>query len=244
MKLDWKKPLIALCGVLLSVSMFFIMLFNSVEGVAFDTDRYQEAYEKYDRPTYIGISMEQLMDVTDNMLDYLKGKRADLVMQADIGGVTRNVFDDREIAHMKDVQKLFLQGFMWRRILFGVLALSLLGMGLLGAGRSVRAWPKCWYIVVGVLGAAGLAVGIWCLTDFTAAFTAFHELLFTNDLWLLDPNYEVLIQMFPEEFFDSVASAILLRFGGQVLLMTGLAVGASIWKKKNAKEEPSRELSA
>lgn len=232
MKDSVKNVLAVVCGVLFSLAMFVIMLFNAVESVAFNLNRYQEAYEKYDRPAYIGISMEELMNVTSGMLDYLKGQRPALDMQATIHGELRQVFDQREIAHMQDVQRLFLGGFFLRKIMYGLVALALLGMGLAGAGRSVRRWAGCWYATLGVLGALAVAYAIWCMVDFTSAFTAFHHALFTNDLWLLDPSYEVLIQMFPEAFFNETAAAILLRFGGYLVLLTGLAAGVTVWNKK------------
>ena len=36
---------------------------------------------------------------------------------------------------------------------------------------------------------------------FEAALERFHELLFTNDLWRLNPRTDHLIQMFPEAFW-------------------------------------------
>ena len=36
---------------------------------------------------------------------------------------------------------------------------------------------------------------------FEAAFTRFHEVLFSNDLWQLDPRTDRLIQMYPEGFW-------------------------------------------
>ena len=45
--------------------------------------------------------------------------------------------------------------------------------------------------------------------DFNAAFIKFHEIFFDNDLWLLDLRTDVLIQMFPEEFFNEMAVAYL-----------------------------------
>jgi integral membrane protein (TIGR01906 family) len=41
--------------------------------------------------------------------------------------------------------------------------------------------------------------------DFTEAFIKFHELAFSNDLWMLDPRTDYLVAIFPEGFwFDAV----------------------------------------
>ena len=73
--------------------------------------------------------------------------------------------------------------------------------------------------------AFGLAA-LWALADFNGAFTAFHHMLFTNDLWLLDPATDRMIRMFPEPFFIDIAARIGLRIGG-VLACAGLLGGGA-----------------
>lgn len=46
--------------------------------------------------------------------------------------------------------------------------------------------------------------------DFTSAFTLFHELMFKNDKWLLDPATDPIINMMPEEFFAHCGVAIIV----------------------------------
>ena len=62
--------------------------------------------------------------------------------------------------------------------------------------------------------------------DFDVLFTRFHHLLFTNDLWLLDPATDAMIRMLPEAFFESMAaqglSAALI--GGAAAFALGAAL--------------------
>ena len=55
-------------------------------------------------------------------------------------------------------------------------------------------------------------LGIWAYVDFNAFWTMFHEILFTNDLWLLDPRVSIMINMFPEEFWFGMVIRIALTF--------------------------------
>ncbi|HSN67432.1 MAG TPA: DUF1461 domain-containing protein, partial [Fusibacter sp.] len=48
--------------------------------------------------------------------------------------------------------------------------------------------------------ALGTLIALYFI-DFDWAFRKFHEIFFTNDLWLLDPKTDRLIQMMPLEFF-------------------------------------------
>lgn len=67
------------------------------------------------------------------------------------------------------------------------------------------------------------AILLMTLVDFSSAFEKFHKIFFTNDLWILDPRTDVLIQMLPQIFFETMAkymagtwfalSMILMVFG-------------------------------
>ena len=51
----------------------------------------------------------------------------------------------------------------------------------------------------------------------------FHHIFFRNDLWLLDPNTDILIMMVPETFFFHLVFRILGGFALGYLLCLGLA---------------------
>ena len=55
------------------------------------------------------------------------------------------------------------------------------------------------------------AFAIWAAADFSGAFTFFHETLFTNDLWLLNPETDLLLRLLPEQFFADFAGVIAVR---------------------------------
>ena len=46
-----------------------------------------------------------------------------------------------------------------------------------------------------------IALIIFASNNFDVFFTKFHETLFTNDLWLLDPNEDYIICLLPEKIF-------------------------------------------
>ena len=65
----------------------------------------------------------------------------------------------------------------------------------------------------------------WGIADFDSLFTAFHRLLFSNDLWLLDPKTDLLIRICPESMFAEMAGivgGIAAAFVGFCILMTSL----------------------
>ena len=59
-----------------------------------------------------------------------------------------------------------------------------------------------WGALITVIGI--ILVGIGVLFSFDQIFILFHQLSFTNDLWILDPSKDYLIKIFnPEFFYDS-----------------------------------------
>jgi integral membrane protein (TIGR01906 family) len=52
---------------------------------------------------------------------------------------------------------------------------------------------------------------VWALIDFESAFLAMHQAQFTNDLWLLDPDTDLMIRMLPERFFVRFAGDLAIR---------------------------------
>ena len=71
------------------------------------------------------MEMEDLLDVTQEMMAFLRGKRADLHVPTTVGGVQREFFNEREIAHMVDVRHLFLVAIAIRRICAVIILLSI-----------------------------------------------------------------------------------------------------------------------
>ena len=57
-----------------------------------------------------------------------------------------------------------------------------------------------------------MAFGMMFIFDFDTFWTAFHHVVFTNDLWLLDPKVSTMINMFPLNFFLAMCTGILVRF--------------------------------
>ena len=91
-----------LAGFVSAVCLMAILLITSVEAVAYWTPGYYEKeYTKYqvleDLPE---MTMEDLLAVTDEMIDYLRGDRDDLHVFTTMGGEYREFFNAREIAHL------------------------------------------------------------------------------------------------------------------------------------------------
>ena len=70
--------------------------------------------------------MQDVMDVTEEMMAYLRGDRKNLEVKTVIAGEEGMFFNEREKLHMEDVQGLFLGGIQIRRVAFVIFAAAVL----------------------------------------------------------------------------------------------------------------------
>jgi len=215
------KPFQYILGILCAFSLVFILLITSVEAVTYWTPGYyEEEYTKYrvNQTAYLQMEMSDLLDVTNEMMAYLRGRREDLHVDTIVNGEAREFFNGREIAHMEDVRDLFVGAIMLRRAAIALIGISLLILLLMKADllwlipRTLCAGAGLFLLVIAVL--AGIIS-----TDFTRYFTVFHEIFFDNDLWILDPRTDLLINIVPEPFFIDTAVRIATTFGICILAL-------------------------
>ena len=195
---------------------------------------YYKEYEKLGVHNDIGISMEELKEATDVLLDYTEGKREDMVVYADIKGVNEPVFNERETAHMYDVRNLFINV---RAVGIAAIILGAVGLVLIAVfARDKKDFFKG-YLYGNIAFFAIVAfIVAYAATDFTAFWTSFHHVFFTNDLWLLDPATDNLILMVPEQFFFDLVFMIVGVFVAiSAVLAAASGVSIKILKKKGLK---------
>lgn len=195
-----------------------LLLTASIGYYAYNESLYMKLYEQNGVTERTGMDEKNLRAVTRRLIDYMAGEAETLDMTAVIRGEERTVFNDREKAHMVDVKALFWLSDAIKWTFFAVaLLLGAAAMKLRKVGMIIDA--GIFQAIVSLVLAGGL-IAI-SLTNFSDAFIRFHELFFTNDLWLLDPRTDTLIQMLPEPFFRSMA----LRMSG-TWLAASLGIGA------------------
>lgn len=211
-------------GIFTAFWLIIAFLITSVEAVTYWTPGYYEKeYTKYqvlnDLPE---MTMDDLLDVTDEMMAFLRGKRENLHVYTTMGGEYREFFNDREIAHMEDVRGLFVGALVLRRICIITAFVCVALLWLLKADIALVV-PRsvCWG--TGLFFAMLCVLGLVISTDFTKYFVIFHHIFFNNDLWLLDPATDLLINIVPEPFFVDTASYIALVFGISVAVIFGVS---------------------
>ncbi len=228
------KTLHYLLGMIASIAIIVVLAVTSFEIATYsDFGWYEKEYEKYGVLSELEMEMSDVMEVTEEMMEYLHGDRENLVVNTVVAGEEREFFNDREKAHMVDVLKLFLGGFRMRTIAIIVAAAALAGV-VLTKGSLKRMMPKAFLIGTGVIiGITGI-VGALFVSDFNKYFIMFHHMFFDNDLWLLDPDTDLMIRMLPEGFFLDMV----IRIGSIFLIVLCIFLFISVvavLKQRNKK---------
>ncbi len=226
------KLLHKVLGIFFAFALMIVLFITSIEAVTYWTPGYYEnEYEKYGVLEDVHMEMDDLLDVTKEMMAFLRGKREDLHVPTIVDGQPREFFNEREIAHMEDVRGLFLAAIAIRRgclifmaaVLILLVALKVDLKRLLP--RTVCVGTVMFFAVLAVL--AGIIS-----TDFSKYFIVFHKIFFRNDLWMLDPRTDLLINIVPEPFFMDTAWRIAITYAHCVLLVFLICIGTIRWQKK------------
>ena len=155
-----KKVLHGFLTAAAAVSLILILLLSAFEIAAYsDFGFYQKEYEKYEIQETLPMEMDDIMDVTEKMMSYLRGDREELSVMTTIDGERQDFFNEQDRFHMAEVRDLFLGGLNLRIGAAAVAVVCLIFL-LLSKADLRRMLSRSYQISLAVVGAAVLLLGI------------------------------------------------------------------------------------
>lgn len=219
-------------GLILGFALIAALLITSFEIAMYaDFDVYRQEYEKYDVLSDLNMSMDDAMDVTRQMMAYLRGEGDTLSVITTVDGREQDFFNEQDRFHMGEVRDLFIGGLNIRTgaLVIAVLCILLLILTKADLKKTV---PAGYQAALAVTAAALLFLGIACAVDFNAVFVKFHHIFFDNDLWIFDPAEDYMIRMLPEGLFFDMVVRIGCIFAGLLAVLLILSFIPRIVKGK------------
>ena len=215
------KKLVFVLDTLFWLCFALCLITRIILNVGLDEELYYKLQMRENVPAATGISEDDLMHLDNKLSRYLRGVGSldaaeDESLMISVKGVMQPAFNEREIQHMQDCQRLFdllmFDKVVWLFLSWIVLTFSRLVEHLLYGSVKKRygSFAKSLWLGSGIILAPLGIFAIWAAVDFSSAFTFFHKLLFTNDLWLLDPRTDLLINICPQSMFMSMGLRIAL----------------------------------
>ena len=182
-------------------SLFISSILAVIFYVCFDINFYKEFYQKENIANYIDTSSDNLINNTQNLLNYLNKKEQ----------LNTDWFSEKDILHMVDVQNLYTFSHSIMIYCFITFILSTIIIILILRGKSLlyitKIFNKVLLLFIVLVGGLSAVIAY----NFNSFWIKFHTILFSNDLWLLSPDESNLIKMVPEEFFISLITRIIIH---------------------------------
>ena len=181
-------------------SLFISSILAVIFYVCFDINFYKEFYQKENIANYIDTSSDNLINNTQNLLNYLNKKEQ----------LNTDWFSEKDILHMVDVQNLYTFSHSIMIYCFITFILSTIIIILNLRGKSLlyitKIFNKVLLLFIVLVGGLSAVIAY----NFNSFWIKFHTTLFSNDLWLLSPSESNLIKMVPEDFFVNLIVKIII----------------------------------
>ena len=224
-------------AVIMMFLLIGVLLLTSFQVAIYGDSQYrfyEREYKKYQVADSLNMTMDNIMDVTDQMMAYLIGNKAELSVITDVDGETQDFFNEQDRFHMGEVKNLFLGGLKIRNIMLVAVLLILI---LLAARKAdmIKLLPRAYFVTLGFSGVITVVLGGLFASDFDKYFRIFHEIFFDNDQWMFDPATDYMIRMLPEGFFYDFVFRIGGFFVGS-LAVVGVVSAACIFMEKCKKK--------
>ena len=219
-------------GVINAICLSVVFLVAAIYIPTFSLATYTNHYANFDTAEVIGISDADLLAVTERLVGYIRGRYPDLHIYATVQDEYRPFFTQREIDHMVDVLLLF-NVVRWLAV---VAVVTLIATAVYAHQKYAQHWfYKAHFITGFVVMVVGGGLALLFSNDFVHHFHRFHDIFFFFDdqqLWLLNPQYDMLINMVPYSFFINIFTQVGLIFGGLTVASTAL-FGVLFWRSRS-----------
>ena len=194
---------------------------------------YEGGFEKYRIARASGIASEDLRQVALDIRAYFNSGKEPLDVRAPVFGMERELFNDKEVHHMRDVKRL-LWGVYGAFLLSAVCLAGLITGGFATSGRDYAPVLARRALLGGVLTVGLLLLfGIVAAVGFDALFLLFHRVSFANDFWKLDPRTDYLVLLFPQGFWFDATMWVALRALAGGALLAAAGSGYLLWRRKS-----------
>ena len=215
------------------IALFSLLCSIAASGVT-NPALMEQGFLSFGSTGHLQVSPTLYGECARGICNYLNGK-TDTITWAENG---EDMFSEKEMLHLADVRGIvnFLKIARWAGggiAILGIAAAnflaryrgqkSLMSEVFRGFAAASAAWLAC-----------GVILGIWGLVNFDGLFVTFHLAAFANDLWILNPNTDLMVALMPLPFFTWYAGELLKSLLPVVGIMICLPVA---WFRLGRKEK-------
>ena len=167
------------------------------------------------------LSMPDIKLIATELMEYISGKLTFLETKVTIDGILTDFYSVRSKIHMADVRNIIIN--LKKVEYLAMMFLIISTFKIIRYENFLSILYKIYVRAIIIITAIISIIFIFAFINFDAFFVKFHQVLFTNDLWLLDPNVDYIICLLPEKIFMTygfrmvIAMLLLIIFSALVL---------------------------
>ncbi len=199
------------------LSVFFIILFSSLFSFIYNLNYYEKKYQQYN--VYDRFTKEEAKNATTNLFGFFKSQNE-----------LNNFYNEREKSHLNDVKILIGKAniiYIFSLMIFWGILISYY---ILNRKEIVKFFSNLlFYLGIFSISIFIIFALIYFVTGFDFLFIKFHELFFIGN-YSFNPAVSNMKALFPDEFFQDIGIAIVLRTVLKSVLL--IIVGYYIKKRK------------
>jgi len=179
----------------------------------------------------MGLSLEELEKVSQKITSYFNDDSEFIQIYFSVNGKQDTFFRDVEIIHLRDVKTLLGIVYRLSEISLAIVLTYIATTIFIRSEHNMTDLAREVTFSIGIGSIILLGIAAYVFFDFDSAWTQFHEIVFSNDFWLLDPTRDRLIQMYPERFWETATLACTVLIAGQMFLIGGSGALYLGWKR-------------
>lgn len=220
------RALLAVSTAVAVVIIPLAIITTVVLALMYDPSYFEAGQRRFHVDQTTGLSFPQIDRVDVGIVRFFRTDES-LPAALSASGASPDVFKVKEVLHMNDVRGIVR--LMARAEIFSLVVVAgcvALWLATWRQGGALALSHALVYSAIFTI-VLGLVVGVVTYFAFDALFLTFHELVFQNNYWMLDPRTDHLIQLFPFEFWYDAMIAVASRVVGVVVVAgaAGLLLG-------------------
>lgn len=198
--------------IFLSIMIFLVSVLGAVTTSVFELDFYTKSQQKHEVAKKLNLSQQEVTEATIVSLLYTKGLATDLVYKTEVDNEVVDLYSTQDKEHMVDVKNLYAGAYFV--LLAGIVGIFISMIVLLFLRKSFNTFS--FTLLFNKVSLYSLvfvgAVALFAFVNFNQFWTFFHKIFFRNDLWLMDYNKDLLVNIFPAGLFMDLVFKIIARF--------------------------------
>lgn len=156
------------------------------------------SYKTYENLPF-SLKLDDIRLIAEELMKYISGKLQFLETKVTINNVLTDFYSVRSKIHMADVRNIIIN--LTKVYYISIMFMIISFFKMISYKNFLTILKSIYLRVMIIISIVLVIIFAYAAINFDTFFINFHHILFTNDLWLLDPSVDYIICLLPEKIF-------------------------------------------